>query len=305
MVLSQFLLDISRAVAIWTGLLLLATVAMAVLIARTRRSEPADRAGADRAAADRLAATAGRWLAGTTSRWLTETVGRVRQRLLRRSHRAEWARDAVRYADEVAVAADRAARTARRRHDDWLAVQNQVDAAWRTFDAADLAVRRIAAAAALPVPTTARTPIEYADRERYLHRAAMAAYWRRELSVGQLTDALASRNGWDPRRHPVEQELVLRAVIRDRRYAEYRAASAWERDAWQAAEVARAAAWSLRTEAAAATAEAHRMRRWLPRAAAKATRDAAAVGGDATMAVVTLPIAAPAGSGWNPVRAGG
>ena len=105
------------------------------------------------------------------------------------------------------MAAERSAVTARRRRDEWLRALEEVEASWRAYEAADAAARRVEAAAVLPEPRTPRTPAEYADRERYLHRAAMAACCRKELSVLQLSDALAHRNGWDPRRHPVEQEI--------------------------------------------------------------------------------------------------
>ncbi|MEK8108418.1 hypothetical protein NKG94_32340 [Micromonospora sp. M12] len=93
---------------------------------------------------------------------------------------------------------------------------------------------------------TAQTPAEYADRERYLHRAALDAYWRRELSVEQLSDVFAHRDGWDPRLHPVEQELVLQRAVRDNLAARHAAAREHEQVAWRAAEVAVAAARSLR-----------------------------------------------------------
>ena len=56
---------------------------------------------------------------------------------------------------------------------------------------------------------------EPAYRERFLHRKAMAACSRKELSALDLSDALAHRKGWDPKRHPVDQEVVLRRAIRE------------------------------------------------------------------------------------------
>ncbi|PZG16827.1 hypothetical protein C1I95_16810, partial [Micromonospora craterilacus] len=99
---------------------------------------------------------------------------------------------------------------------------------------------------------TPRTPAEYAARERWLHHAAMAAHWRGDLSARQLSDVLAHRAGWDPRRHPAEQEIVLARVVRDGRLAVYRAAAERERDAWRAAELAAEAARALSAEAYAA-----------------------------------------------------
>ncbi|MEV4753596.1 hypothetical protein AB0J86_00540 [Micromonospora sp. NPDC049559] len=231
-VLYHFFVDVPRAAFIWTGLITLAVIAMAVLIALPRRERRAEEPE------------------------LREEAGR--QAIL-----AARAREASRYADEVAVAADRAAETARRQREQWLAAQEEAEAAWRAYDEADAAARRLLPAAALPAPRTPRTPAEYADRERYLHRAAMSACSHRQLPVLELSDVLANRNGWDPRRHPVEQEVILRRTVRDRLWAEYRAAVQREQEAWQAAEVAATAARSLREEAFAAAARAHRLRPWL------------------------------------------
>jgi murein L,D-transpeptidase YcbB/YkuD len=287
MVLYHFLTDVPLASTIWTGLLLLTGVALVLLTLRTRLAEAATASavpvpGRLSAALDRVAAA----LAGI--------AGRIGDQIRRRGRRAEQARDAYRYAGEVAVAAARAEHTVRRRHTEWSAVHDEVDAAWQQFHEADLAVRRLAGAAALPCPETARTPAEYADRERYLHRSAMAAYWRRELTVGQLTDALANRNGWDPRRHPVEQELALLAAVRDGRYRQYLAASERERAAWRAVETARAAARSLRAEAVHADGAAWRLRRWRPRTADR--RDIALAGDPVT----GRSIANARSAGWKP-----
>ena len=53
-----------------------------------------------------------------------------------------------------------------------------------------------------------RKPGENADRQRYLHHAAIAACRNREISIAQLNDVLAHR-GWNPRLHPVVQEVAL------------------------------------------------------------------------------------------------
>jgi hypothetical protein len=160
--------------------------------------------------------------------------------------------DDARYAEEVAVAADRAAATAARRRADWLAAQEEAAVAWAAYEAADAAGRRVAAAAAFPVPCPRRAPTEPADRERHLHRAATAACRRQELSIRQLNEALAHRGGWDPRLHPVEQDAVLARAAVQHRLAGHRAASERERAAWQAAEAAADALRSLRAEARAA-----------------------------------------------------
>jgi len=226
-VLYNFLIEVPRAALIWLALMLLAMLAIAGLVARPSRAREQARAGT---AADR----------GT--RLVAE------------------AEEASRYAEEVAVAAERAAATAKRRRAEWLTAQEEAEAAWRAFDAADVAMRRVEATAALPAPRTPRTPAEYADRERYLHRAATAAFWRKELSVVELGDVLAHRNGWDPRRHPVEQEVVLHRVVRARLLLRQQAAAERERAAWRAADIAAESARSLREEAYAAAQRASRTR---------------------------------------------
>jgi len=272
MVLYNFLLDVPRATAIWIALLLCAAVALAGMLVQTRPgSAPAPSGGGpdnpDSGDAHGSAETTGALprLAGR----LVRITGVIPELPGRRGRLAAEAQEVTRYAQEVAVAAGRAAETARRRHAQWLAAQDAVDIAWDAFVVASAAADRIRSAAAFPAPVTPHTPAEYADRERYLHRAAMAAYWRREVSVRVLTDVLAGRNHWDPRRHPVEQERVLRTVIRDGRFAAYRTATDQERIAWHTAQVAGTASGSLRDEALVAAARARRLRRWLPSAAAQ------------------------------------
>ena len=159
--------------------------------------------------------------------------------------------DDLRWAREVAVAADRAAVTAARRRDEWADAQQQVDDAWTAYDEADRAARRAAAAAAYPVLRRRRAPGERADRERYLHGAAIALCRRRQLSIAQLNDILAHR-GWNPRLHPAAQESALLAAVRDHAYDRYLRAAERERQAWAASEQAAAALSSLRAEACAA-----------------------------------------------------
>ncbi|MEV1290501.1 hypothetical protein [Micromonospora sp. NPDC049679] len=207
-VLSTILLDVPRAALIWLALLGVASLAVGGLVARPRRT-PRD------------------------------IAGRIRRAALPVHTRLDTqARELTRYADEVTVAAERAATTARRRRGEWLAAQELAESAWQAYDAAEADVRRLAAAAALRVPRTPRTPAEYADRERYLHRAALRAYRRKELSVEQFIEVLAHGNGWDPRRHPVEQELYLRRVVRDGLLVRQRTAAERERAAWRAADIA-------------------------------------------------------------------
>jgi hypothetical protein len=218
--LQSFLLDVPRAAAVWLVLLAVAVVAV------TAFSDPP-----------------------------TLRAPRVTP-----SQNDAWSdvplEDARRYADEVAVAAGRAAATARRRYAEWEKTHDALAPAWAAFDAADRAARRVAAAAAFPIPITERTPAQYAERERYLHRAARAACRRGELSSAHLADVLAHHNGWDPRHHPIVQDGVLRRFVREHLLTEYLSATAAERSAWRAAELADAAMRSLRDEARAAAARA-------------------------------------------------
>ncbi|MFU8849824.1 hypothetical protein ACNAW0_02365 [Micromonospora sp. SL1-18] len=243
-VLYHFVAKVPEAAAIWSVLLLLALGVLTVLVTRPERPvDPAPDPAAEEAA--------------------------------RRA-------DLCRYADEVAVAAAGAARTARRRREQWLTAQEAAERAWEAYDESEKAARRLAGAVVLPEPRTPRTPAEYAARERWLHHAAMAAHWRGDLTGRQLADVLAHRNGWNPRRHPAEQEFVLARAARDGRRAGWRAATEREQRAWRDAEVAAEAARTLAAEAYAA-AEALRprpvsVRRTEPVALARAAVPAGATG---------------------------
>lgn len=221
-VVSMFLVDVPRAAAIWLVLLVLGLAAMAALVVQPVRTHRESREGS-RAATD------------------PETP-------------SIHDRDLYRFADEVTVAADRASATAAQARKLWLTAQDDAETAWQAFTVAEAALRRVDEAAAMPTPRTPQTPAEYADRERHLHRAVVAAHWRGELSVRRLTDALAHRDGWDPRRHPVDQEWHLLQVIRDDRLAAHRTATERERAAWDEAERTATAARSLRDEATVAAA---------------------------------------------------
>ncbi|WP_255510898.1 hypothetical protein [Micromonospora sp. WP24] len=222
-VLSAVLPDVPRAAVIWLSLLAVVGVVVAALLLRP-----------------------GRLAIGAATRIRRAAMpGRLEF--------AEEERDRTRYSQEVAVAAERATSTAERQRAEWLAAQDAVEVAWQAYEAAEADVRRLGAAAAMPLPRTARTPAEYVDRERFLHRAALDAYWQRELSVEQLSDVFGHRNGWDPRLHPVEQELVLRRAVRDNLLARHQVAREQEQLAWREVERTAAAARSLREEAFAAT----------------------------------------------------
>ncbi len=208
-VLYQFLIEVPRAAAIWSVLLVLALGVLTVLVARPEPAGPVEK---------------------------TTDQDAVRA--------ATEEADLRRYAGEVAVAQPVPGRTP------------------------SDGVRRGGWSRRMSAPRTPRTPAEYAARERWLHRAAMAAHWRGDLTARQLTDVLAHRSGWDPRRHPAEQEAVLARVVRDNRLAAYRSAAERERDLWRAAELATEAARSLSAEAYAA---AERLRPTRPPVSGRAT----------------------------------
>jgi hypothetical protein len=179
-------------------------------------------------------------------------------RKIRRARLVAHADDLQRYAEEVAVAAGRAAATAQRKRAEWAAAQRTQEATQRAFEAADLAARRAIQATAFGVPQGPLTLSELNDRRRHLHRATNEAHRRGEISGQQLVDALFETNGWDPYRHPFDQEAMLRRIGRDRLRRAYQATSAIERTAWQTASIATAAMQSLESEALVAAQRAER-----------------------------------------------
>ncbi|WP_347877009.1 hypothetical protein [Micromonospora sp. KC606] len=239
-VLYQFLIEVPTAAAIWSALLVLALALLTVLVARPERESP-----------------------------LGDHPGPT-------DDPAVEAADLRRYAEEVAAAAAHAGWTARRWRDAWLTAQEEMNRAWTAYDEAETAARRFVDAGALPTPRTPRTPAEYAARERWLHRAAVAAHWRGELPVERIRDVFAHRDGWDPRRHPVEQEVLLVRAVRDSRREAYQTAADRERAAWRDAERAAEAARALAVEAYAAAERLRPNRVPARRRAATATRTAAA-----------------------------
>lgn len=192
------------------------------------------------------------------SAWLAENAREKRAELERR---AAEAAECVRYAEEIAVAARGAETTAERRRAECQQAQARVEESWQAYRAADAALERARRAAAYP----SRESIDPTDREQALRRAAQAAYRRGDLSDEQLLDALTHRNGWDPRLHPVEQELVLARAAAAHRFAAYREALTAEDEAWRASDIATAAVRALRQEAFAATLRADVARAALPR----------------------------------------
>jgi hypothetical protein len=185
-------------------------------------------------------------------RALLEVIEIVRERGERHRQRQHEAVQAVRYAEEVRAAAGRAAHAADLWQDRWQQAEQQRTAAWTALAAAEDRLRRGRGAAAFGTPWTPQTPTEYAARERFLHQAVRAAAGRGELPTAAVADALAARAGWDPRLHPVEQELAVHQAAVAHLRARYEQAAEAEQTAWHDAQLAARTRQSLRAEAARA-----------------------------------------------------
>jgi hypothetical protein len=244
--LAEMLLTEPAPVAIWVVLMLLTLPALVVLASPHGVRNP------------RLA--------------LIETVTFLRKREERREQgralRRQEAAQAVRYAEEIQVAADQAGYAVQRWHGHWEAAAERVDATWQAWQDAEARWARSQSTAAFGTPFTAQNPAEYADRERFLHRAVRAAADRGELAVDEVADALNGRGGWDARLHPVEQELAIHRASRAHLQSLHRDAVAAECAAWHDAQLARRSRDSLRREASVAEARAAVARHLLPLAIA-------------------------------------
>ncbi|SDT69065.1 hypothetical protein [Actinoplanes derwentensis] len=186
---------------------------------------------------------------------LRDTANFVRlHRERQRERRARWEAEtaqAVRYAQEVRVAATQAAEAVDRWQAHWQAASEQVDAAWSAWQAADARWARSRATAAFGAPWTPRNPAEYADRERFLHRRLRSA-----VSCGELPVTAPADVRWDATLHPVEQEMALHQAYAAHREWEHAAAVAAERAAWHDVQLSRRSRDSLLREAARAEAQA-------------------------------------------------
>lgn len=205
------------------------------------------------------------------SAWLAGNAQRKREAA---EHRAAEAAETVRYAEEIEVAARGAATTADRRRAECQRAQERVAETWAAYQRADAALDRARRATAY----AGLDSIDYPERERALRRAVQAAHRRGDLSNEQLLDALTNRGGWDPKLHPVDQELVIARAAVAHRMAVHQQALEAEAQAWRAADIATAAVRSLRLEAVAAAARADAARAALPsdeRVAAPSRRVAA------------------------------
>jgi hypothetical protein len=181
----------------------------------------------------------------------------------RRAHKMQEAAHSVRYADELAMATQRSAQAADQWHTYWQQTEGESIEAWQAWQNAEERLARIRATQAFTMPA-ARTASEYADRERFLHRAVRVAVDRGDLPTTAIADALAERGGWNARLHPVDQELALcRAIVTYRHELHQRAAAA-EEAAWHDTRLAFSARDRLRQEAAAAKTMAATVRHLVP-----------------------------------------
>ena len=152
---------------------------------------------------------------------LLQTLGVLRRGGdARRRLRAE-AVETIRYADEMRVAANQARLAAQRWQERHQQAEEQAAEAWQTWQEADSDLTRLRAAAAFGNPWTAPTPAEYADRERYLHRAV-----RPPPTGATCPRTRPAGPGWDARLHPFDQDVaVARAIVAHRRECYRRAAA--------------------------------------------------------------------------------
>ena len=192
------------------------------------------------------------------SAWLADNARR--KRAIDEDKTTE-AKESIRYAEEIAVAARGAAATAERGREQCQRAQAGVEAAWQAYQEADAALARARRATAFATPASLPS---LAERVRSLRRSAQAAHRRGDLSDVQLLDALTHRNGWDAELHPVEQELALARAAVTHRFARYREAIEAEQEAWRASDIATAAVRSLRHEVTVAATRADVARSALP-----------------------------------------
>jgi hypothetical protein len=223
-----------EALAIWAALLAAVVITFAILTLLSRRGSAAPSwwARLRRAVRDPEAA---------------------QERRLAAERQTEELRELQRYSDELAVAASRTSVMAARRREEWEAAQRTQEAAWRAYEEAEGAVRRLERAQAFPL-----TEDDPATRRQHMVRMANAAHQRGEISAAHLADALMHRNGWDPTEHPFIQQLRMRRIIRDRLFRAYQQASTLERETAAAADLAASSRRSLDDEAFSATLQARR-----------------------------------------------
>ncbi len=171
---------------------------------------------------------------------------------------------AAQFADEVRVAADRAALAAERWQERWETATDEVTAAWDAWLDADARLRARRSGAAFGIPWSAQTPTEYVARERFLHKSVRTAAENGWLPAAAVADALAGRAGWDARLHPLEQELVIARATEGHLRDRYERAVAAEQAAAHDATLARRTSDSLRQESWLAETRANDLNRLLP-----------------------------------------
>jgi hypothetical protein len=194
---------------------------------------------------------------------LLDIAGAIRRRGETRRRLQAEATELTRYADEMRVAADQAITAAQRWQQRRDRAATHAATAWQAWQDADTNLTRLRAAAAWGTPWTAPTPAEYADRERYLHRALHAAVTRGDLPPTALTDAQAG-HGWDPRLHPLDQDLAIaHATVANRRACYHQAATA-EATAVHDAQLAARTRDSLHREYVTAAVQAANVHHLLP-----------------------------------------
>jgi len=136
------------------------------------------------------------------------------------------------------------------------------DTAWQSYDAAQRsseAAQREVEAGRGGDPITGEG-IDAGEGERQVHRAALAAYRRGELSVDQLREVFRLAAARDPAQQEREHEAEVKGSEWRRARQAYEHAAAVERAVRQVAHVAEVAAQALAEEAAEAAAEAHEAR---------------------------------------------
>ncbi|BCY05419.1 hypothetical protein [Actinoplanes sp. L3-i22] len=165
---------------------------------------------------------------------------------------------AIRYAAQARVAAAHADEAVRYRQELWREAGQRADDLWLTWQATEKQVTRGRATTVFTAPWAARTSTEVTDRARFLHRTVRAAVERGDLPATALAAALSGRDGWDPWRHPVEQELVILQAIAAHQQQRHQLATVAERAARHDIHHAAAVRDRLRDEARTAAQHAAR-----------------------------------------------
>ncbi|BCY07270.1 hypothetical protein [Actinoplanes sp. L3-i22] len=179
-------------------------------------------------------------------------VDLLRAHLEAREQARREAAAAVRFAGQAKIAAVRAEQALSHRQQLWHEAGQHTGDTWLSWQAAEQRVTRARTASAFTASPAAQAAVEFTDRERFLHRSVHAAVRRGDLPASALPAAMAARDGWNPRLHPVDQELALLRAVAEHRRHRHRQATAAEHSAWQNILQATATRDRLHTEALAA-----------------------------------------------------